>query len=112
MITLTKEAEAIGVSESTVIVQGAETGQTEHSFQVVTSGSPTAVTIQIEGTINGNDYQCLFEHILTTAELTAGTALIHLINKTVPKIRVRIIKLDGGVSPLLSVYYFKGSVSV
>jgi len=111
MITLVKDAASTGTSESTVIISGADTGQTEHSFQIVTNGSPSAVTIQIEGTIEGTNYQCLLQHILTVAELTEGTALIHLINKTIPKIRVKITKLEGGVSPEVSVYYFKGSVS-
>jgi len=112
MITLVKDAASVGVGEGISIVSGADTGHTEHTFQITTNGSPSIVDIHIEGTIDGENYNTILEHILATEELEEGTALIHLINKTVPKIRVRIERLEGGVSPQVSVYYFKGSVSV
>ena len=111
MITLVKDADSIGASEATTIIYGNDTGQTEHSFQIVTSGSPTAVTIEIEGSIDGDNFQCVLEHTLIAGELVAGHAMIHLINKTLPRVRVNITKLEGGVLPTVTVYYFKGSVS-
>ena len=111
MITLIQNIPIVGQSEAISIVSGSNTGQDIHSFQISTLGSPTAVTISILGTIDGLNYNCLLQHTLTAEELTNGSALIHLINKPVPLIKARIDVLSGGVSPTVSVYYFKGSVS-
>jgi len=111
MIDLIKDATTIGESESISIVSGSNTGQDIHSFQVSTLGSPTAVTVSILGTIDGSNYSCLLQHALSADEIAAGSALFHLINKPVPSIKASIDVLTGGVSPTVSVYYFKGSVS-
>lgn len=111
MITLIKDAGTTGESQGTSVIDGKDTGHDIHSFQVDTVGSPTAVEISILGTIDGINYDCLLTHTLTAAELTAGSAMFHLANKPIPKIKVSIETLEGGVSPEVSVYYFKGSVS-
>jgi len=111
MITLIQDATAIGESEPTSIISGSDTGQDIHSFQVATLGSPTAVTISILGTIDGTNYSCLLQHELSADEITDGLAMFHLINKPVPRIKASVDVLTGGVSPEVSVYYFKGSVS-
>jgi len=110
MITLIDEATTTGESQGTSITQSQDTGQDTHSFQVVTTGSPTAVTIQILGTLDGSNYSELFEHTLTSTEIANGISMFHLIRKAVPKIKVNISTLTGGVSPTVSVYYFKGTL--
>jgi hypothetical protein len=112
MITLIKDATTTGTSQGVSVVSGSDTGHDIHSFQAVFTGSPTALTLSILGTIDSVNYNCLLSHTMTSEEITDGTALFHLINKTVPKIKVSIDTLTGGVSPQVSVYYFKGSVSV
>ena len=112
MITLVKDAIGVGESEGITIVPGSETGQDKHSFQIDTIGSPTNVIVSVLGTITGSKYEQLLQHTFTTDELASGSAIIHLINKPMPRIKVSIDALDGGMSPLISVYYFKGSRSV
>lgn len=111
MILLVKDATTIGISEAITTTTDKDTGHSDHSFQVVLNGSPTAVTLELEGSIDGDNFDVLFEHNLTDKDISIGTSLFHLTNKPIPKIRVKITKLDGGVSPEVTVYYFKGSVS-
>jgi hypothetical protein len=112
MITLIKDAGTTGESQGTSVVSGSDTGHDIHSFQVVFTGSPSILILSILGTIDGNNYNCLLTHTMAEEELTDGIAMFHLVNKTVPKIKVSIDTLTGGASPEVSVYYFKGSVSV
>lgn len=111
MITLVKDAETIGESETTTIISGSDTGHEIHTFQANTNGSPTAVTLSIHGSVDGSKFKCLLQHEFLAQEIEAGAALFHLINKPLPVIKVSIDKLEGGISPQVSVYYFKGSVS-
>ena len=112
MLTLIKDAISTGEGSEVAIIPGSDTGQTSHSFQIVTNGSPTALTVSILGTIDGVNYSCVLEHEFTAAEITEGSALVHLINKAVAQVKVSIDVLTGGVSPTVSVYYLKGPRSV
>ena len=40
--------------------------------------------------------------------LGSGSSLFHAIYRTVPQIRINITTLSGGVSPIISAFYFKG----
>ena len=111
MITLIKDATTTGISQGTSIIDGNDTGQDIHSFQVITNGSPTELIVSVLGTINGSEYDCIASHTLNATELVNGSTIFHLVNKPIPKIKIRIDKLEGGVSPQVSVHYFKGSVS-
>jgi len=108
MITLIENATTLGVGENTTIVIGSDEGNDVHSFQLVSNGSPSAVTIKIEASINGTDFGCIVEHELSETEIVAGSSLFHVTSKPVPVIRANITNLLGGVSPQVSVYYFKG----
>ena len=110
MITLIDGAVAVGESEKITITQSQDTGQEAHSFQVSTTGSPTAVVVSILGSIDGVNFTCILRHPFNKKEITAGTALFHLVNKPVPTIKAKIETLTGGVSPTVSVYYFKGTL--
>lgn len=108
MITLIKDATTTGQSENITVVKGQDEGNNIHSFQVSLNGSPSAVTVRIEASIDDVDFNCIAEHTLSAVELTNNSALFHIINKPIPVLRANITKLDGGVSPEVSVYYFKG----
>jgi hypothetical protein len=108
MITLIKDATTIGQSENITVVKAQDEGNPIHSFQVSLNGSPTAVTVRIEASIDDTDFSCIAEHTLSAAELANNSALFHIANKPVPVLRANITKLDGGVSPQVSIYYFKG----
>jgi len=108
MIILIKDATAIGESEKYTVGWGKEEANATHSFQVSTNGSPTELTIEIDGTINGEDFTCIAKHVLTQSELLNNTAIFHVVNKPVPVIKAKITALSGGLSPEISVYYYKG----
>ena len=108
MITLINNATTIGQGEGTTIGWGKDEANTTHTFQITCNGSPSRVKVQIQGTIDGTNYACILEHEMTAEELANDTAIFHLINKPVPKIRASITELSGGVSPTVSVYYYKG----
>ena len=112
MITLIKDATLVGESEPISIAPGENTGQETHSFQIETTGSPSSVTVSINGTIGGSSYNQLLQHVMTAEELAAGSAVIHLVNKPMPLIKASIDALTGGATPTVSVYYFKGIRSV
>jgi len=112
MIILIQDATSVGESEKISIIPGSDTGQVEHSFQVVSTGSPTALTFSIVGSIDGVNFSQLLQHSFTADEITAGSAIVHLVNKAMPQIKASIDVLTGGVAPTVSAYYFKGPRSV
>ncbi len=108
MITLIKDATTIGLSEPFVVIQDKDEVNAVASVQVDFIGSPTALTLCIEGSVTGNAFTTIANHEVTAAELVDGIALFHIINKATPIIRANILTLTGGVSPEVSVYYNKG----
>lgn len=104
MITIINAATQVGESEPITITLGSEKGQTAHSFQIVSTGSPTSITISVHGSIDGLNFTNLLTHTLGQNDI------IHLVNKATPKIKVSIDDITGGVSPEVSVYYFKGMI--
>lgn len=108
MITLIKDATIPGVSEPFTVGWGKDESNTAHTFQASFIGSPTSLKVEIEGSIDGSNFACIVAHELSLDELAKGNAIFHLINKPVPVIRARISALEGGVSPAVSVYYYKG----
>jgi len=77
----------------------------DHSIQINITGTPTAVTVTLEGSLDG----VLFSTILTTAmsagELTATTALAHIADKPLRFVRANLTVLTGGSSPTVTVLY-------
>ena len=108
MITLIKDATTTGTSEAQTIIKDQDEGHAWHSVQVEFTGSPTALVVAIDGSITSNSFQELAEHTVSASELTAGTAIFHILNKSLPVIRANIVTLTGGVSPTVSIYYLKG----
>lgn len=111
MITLIENATTTGIGEAVSVISGKDTGHDIHSIQASFTGSPSDLVISILGTIDGANYFCLAKHKLKSLELTTGNVIFHIKNKPVPKIKASIDILTGGVSPQVSIYYFKGSVS-
>ena len=108
MITLIKDATTVGQSEPFIVITDQDEVNAWASVQVEFTGSPTALTVSIEGSITGNAFKEIATHVVTVAELAAGIALFHIVNKATPQIRANIFTLEGGVSPEVSVYYNKG----
>ena len=108
MKTLIKDATTTGQSEPFVVVQDKDEVNAWASVQVEFTGSPTSLSVSIDGSVTGNAFLTIAEHILSDEELAAGLSLFHIVNKATPIIKANITTLDGGVSPEVSVYYTKG----
>ena len=77
-----------------------------HTVQVDITGSPTAVTVDLEGSLDNNTYFQLASHSMTSAELTASAAMFHVETKRVEFVKTNVTTLTGGSSPTVTVRYF------
>ncbi len=77
-----------------------------HTVSVSITGAPSAVTIDIEGTIDdGATWHQLVQHPFSAGELTATTVMFHFTNKVVDKIRHNLTTLTGGTAPTVTSYH-------
>lgn len=76
-----------------------------HSIQVDMGGTvvATAVTVDLEGSLDGKKWFQLVQHILTAGEITAESALFHVVDKPVNFVRANLITLTGGTAPTVTV---------
>lgn len=82
----------------------AEVGQLikDHTVSVTTTGSPTAVTMDLEGSLDDVTFFSLASHVFTAAEITAGNAMFHVVNKPVRFVQLNLTTLTGGTSPTVT----------
>jgi len=76
-----------------------------HTIQVVATGSPTAVTIALEGSLNNISFAPLVSHAFTAAQITASIALVFVVNAPVTYIRANLTTLTGGTAPTITCLY-------
>ena len=81
-------------------------GSIYHTVQVNITGSPTAVTVDLEGSLDDNTYFTLASHSMTSSELTASAAMFHVETKRVHYIKTNVTTLTGGSSPTVTIRYF------
>ena len=68
------------------------------TFQIVTTGSPSQVNVDIEGSIDGGEnYEVLLSH-----DVTAEGKMFHVSGKPVTHIRGNLKTLTGGSSPTVT----------
>lgn len=76
------------------------------TIAVKITGGPSAVTVDIEGSIGvkgDGDSGVLATHIMTAAELTAGFAMFHIAGKPADWINYNVITLTGGTAPTVAI---------
>ena len=73
-----------------------------HSVQVNVTGAPTAVTVALEGSLDGVTWFQFAEHVLTSGEIADQAAMFHVINKPSPRLRPNLTALAGGTEPTVS----------
>ena len=78
-----------------------------HTVQATMGGDvvATAVTVDLEGSVDGASWFTLASHAFTAAEITAEKSMFHVVNKVVSCVRVNITALTGGTNPTVSVWY-------
>lgn len=100
-VKLANAATAIGVSSSWAVRMKPR----NHSVQIVITGAPTAVTVDLEGSLDGSSWASLASHVLSAGELTAALALFHVVDKPVRFVRANLLTLTGGTAPTVTVLY-------
>jgi len=66
-----------------------------HTIQVVFTGTISALSVAIEGSIDGANIFALETHELSSEELAAKKVMFHIVNKLVEYVRVNITVLTG-----------------
>ena len=76
-----------------------------HTFQAVMGGTvvATAVTVDVEGSLDDLTYFQLASHAFSAGEITAEGAMFHLADMPVKYIRANLITLTGGTAPTVTV---------
>jgi YbbR domain-containing protein len=76
-----------------------------HTVQVTITGAPTAVTVDLEGSLDDTTYVSLASYVLTAADLTAAAAMFHVVDKPVRYVRVNLVTLTAGTAPTVTALY-------
>ncbi|MBI5410170.1 MAG: hypothetical protein HZA14_12470 [Nitrospirae bacterium] len=93
---------------SAVTSTGAGIGKTvketfkDWTCQVNITGSPTIVTVGLEGNLDGTIYTSMDTYIFTAADLSAGQGVFSIIGQPANSIRGNLITFTGGTSPTLT----------
>ena len=77
----------------------------EHSVQVTITGSPDAVVVALQGSLDDTTFVTLASHTLTAAELSAAAAIFHVVDKPVRYVRANLTTLTNGTDPTVTVKY-------
>lgn len=94
---------AVGAGTSVRLKKGVQ----EHTVQVIITGTPTAVVVALESSLNdGTTWNTIGTYTLTAGDLTAGSAMYHVDNKPSELVRMNLTTLTGGTSPTVTVFYF------
>lgn len=83
-------------------------GMDVHTVQVVftnTGGSVTALTVDLEGSLDNTTWFTLKSYALSGTELTAKTAMYHVVNKGVNHIRANITTITETGTTAVTVKY-------
>jgi len=100
-IKLLDAATATGVSTSHPVRMKPR----NHTVQFTITGAPTAVTVDLEGSLDDTTFVSLASYVMTADELTATAAMFHVVDKPVRFIRVNLKTLTAGTAPTVTVLY-------
>ena len=63
---------------------------TNVAVQTILTGDPTAVTVDVEGSLDGSNWGLVESHDFSAGELTALSQLFYVVDKPMPFIRINI----------------------
>lgn len=100
---LLNAATATGASSSLKVSQI----PSQHTVQATMGGTvvATAVTVDLEGSLDGTTWATLASHAFSAGEITAEAALFHVVDKPVKYVRANLTTLTGGTAPTVTVKY-------
>src|SRR3990167_2045677 len=90
MAKLLNDKTAVGAG-SHLFVDGAKDHTVEARFG--STETPTAVTIDLEGSVGGGDFFLLASYVFSAGDLTAKKAMFHVVNKPVEHVRLNLTTL-------------------
>lgn len=76
-----------------------------HTIQFTLTGGPTAVTLDLDGSLNGDDWSSLASYVASAEDLTDTKGMFHVIDKTIRYVRLNLVLLTGGTVPTVTAYY-------
>tara|TARA_R110002096_G_C14661910_1_gene728343 strand:+ start:28025 stop:28384 length:360 start_codon:yes stop_codon:yes gene_type:complete len=77
----------------------------KHALQVTITGAPTAVTVTLEGSLDGTTFSTIGTHAMSAGELTATKALYFDIDMPVLYVKANLTVLTAGTAPTVTVTY-------
>ncbi len=79
----------------------------KHTVQATMGGTAvaTAVTVDLEGSLDNSTWFTLASHVFTAAEITAEAAMFHVIDKPIRFARLNLTTLSGGTAPSVTGKY-------
>ena len=79
----------------------------KHTVQATMGGTvvATAVTVDLEGSLDDTTFAALASHAFTSAEITAEAAIFHVVNAPAKYVRANLTTLTGGTAPTVTVKY-------
>ncbi len=76
-----------------------------HTVQVTIMGVPSAVTVDLDGSLDNKTWLSLASYVLTAEDLTAATAMCHVVDKSVRYVRISLTSLvSGGGASVTALY--------
>ena len=78
-----------------------------HTIQAMMGGTvvATAVTIDVEGSLDDSTWFQLVQHAFSAGEITAEGAMFHLADMPIKYIRSNLTTLTGGTAPTVTVLH-------
>ena len=77
----------------------------KHVIHVVTTGDPTAVTIILEGSLDGTNFDVISTHAFTAADITNDGAIFFDVDKPCLHVRLNLTVLANGTAPTITAIY-------
>ncbi len=96
---------ATGAGAGSTASSGLDKVIKDHTIQATITGAPTAVTVDLEGSLDGTTWFILDSHVFTAGELTATAAIVHILGAPVRHIRGNLTVLTGGTAPTVTMLY-------
>ena len=75
----------------------------DHTVEVVTTGTPSAATLQLEGSLDGSNW-----YALSAAMDVSSSTMFHVLDAPVAFIQGNLVSLTGGSSPTVTMTYLGG----
>ncbi len=92
---------ATGESESVAFTKLVK----DHTIQVIVTGTPSGVTVDLEGSLDDTTFFQLATHAFSGGEITAQKAMFHVENKVIKNVRLNLTALSGGTAPTVTAIY-------